>query len=405
MLNKKEFFRKVLLFTLVVFLAIPAGSAISGGAPFKIGYTNAFSGFLAFMGTAGRDGFLLRMDEINAAGGINGHKLEVIVYDDESDVTKGVLAFKKLIASDKVHMVVGNNHSGIGIQNAALAEKNKVPFIMVGSSRHAVAKPGKWKMPADPEEVYDYVAKFWLDETAQIPILYDYMKRLGVKTFGWMHPGYPLGRSAAKFMKLTYKAAGFELKGAEEFGFKDTDMVPQLTKILANKPEALIIYGGGPSGVLAYKQAREMGFKGPVLADPGQASRALLDNMGKYMAGLTVPIVIPEAPALATGKYKAMAPFIKRLDKGIRAKHDHRADWFNAQGYDAALWVENAIRRSGADPGNIKEARMKIQKTMVTVKGFVGALTMGDLNKFHEMPLAFVPGKVGKSSNLEVVSW
>ena len=100
MMNRKEFFNKVLLFSLVVFLAIPAGSAISG-APFKIGYTNAFSGFLAFMGTAGRDGFLLRVDEINAAGGINGHKLDVIVYDDESDVTKGVLAFKKLIASFK----------------------------------------------------------------------------------------------------------------------------------------------------------------------------------------------------------------------------------------------------------------------------------------------------------------
>ena len=404
MMSRREFSIKLSLFSLVVFLAIPVGSAISG-APFKIGYSNSFSGFLAFMGSAGRDGFLLRVDEINAAGGINGHKLEVIVYDDESDVTKGALTFEKLIDSDNVHMVVGNNHSGIGIQNAALAEKNKIPYIMLGSSRWGVAKPGKWNMPADPEEIYDYVAKFWIDETAQIPIFYNYMKRLDVKTFGWMHAGYAIGRSAAKFMKLTYKAAGLELLGAEEFGMRDTDMVPQLTKILANKPDALIIYGGGQAGVLSYKQAREMGFKGPVLADLGQASRALLDNMGQHMAGLIVPIVLPEAPHLATGKYEAMAPIIERLDKGIRTKHGHRADWFNAQGYDAALWVEYAIKNSGTDPGNLKEARIKLRDVMVTVKGFVGALTMGDLNKFHEMPLSFIAGQVGKNNNLEVVSW
>jgi len=108
---------------------------------------------------------------------------------------------------------------------------------------------------------------------------------------------------------------------------------------------------------------------------------------------------------LATGKYEAMAPIIEQLDKGIRTKHGHRADWFNAQGYDAALWVEYAIKRSGADPGNLKEARIEIQKAMVTVKDFVGSLAMGDLNKFHEMPLAFIAGQVGKNNNLEVVSW
>ena len=63
---------------------------------YKVGYTNSHSGFMAFMGTAWRDGFLLEVEEINAAGGINGHKLDVVVYDDESDVAKGVLAFKKL---------------------------------------------------------------------------------------------------------------------------------------------------------------------------------------------------------------------------------------------------------------------------------------------------------------------
>ncbi len=389
MITKTGFIKRTILFALVIFLAIPVGTAFSK-APYKIGYVNSHSGFLAHMGSAHRDGFLLCVEEINQSGGINGHKLDVVVYDDESDVTKGVLAFKRLLSSDKVMMVVGNNHSGIGIQCSALAEKNKLPYIMVGASRWGVVKPGKWKPPAQPTAVYDYVVKFWLDETAQLPALYNYAKKLGAKKIAWMHPGYPFGRSGHKYLMASHKAAGFDLVAAEEYGPRDSDMTVQLTKIKSKDFDILIIYGAEPAGALAYKQAREMGIKKPILSSISLGTRSLLDTMGQHMVGLILPMFVTEAPGLIADKNKAMVPLIEKMDKGIRAKHGHRGDWLNGEGYDSALLMADALRRANPDPANLKEAKIKIQKALVTTKDFVGTLAMGDLTSIHEMPLPLI---------------
>jgi branched-chain amino acid transport system substrate-binding protein len=376
MTKKKGFAHALVIFSLFLFIIFPATVSAADGA-YKIGYINSHSGFLAHMGSANRDGFLLAVEELNAAGGVNGHKLDVVVYDDESDVTKGVIAFKKLIESDKVLMVVGNNHSGIGIQAASIADKAKVPYIFVGASRWGVIKPGKWVPPADPTEMIDYAVKFWLDETAQIPQLLNYVKKLGKKNFAWMHPGYPFGRTGHSLMMAIYKATGLELVAAEEYGPKDSDMTAQLSKIKAKNPEALIIYGAEPAGALSFKQAREMGMTIPILGSTSLGTRALLDSMGQYMVGLILPLFVTEVPDLAGAANQDMVPLIKKLDQKIMAKHGHRADWLNGEGYDAGLWMADALKTSNPDPANLDQAREKIQKALVTTKGFVGTAAKG----------------------------
>ena len=149
MKDKKGLSTVLFLFFSVGFLVAFHGTALSQSS-YKIGYTNSHSGFLAFMGNAWKEGFFLGVDQTNAAGGINGHKMDVVMYDDESDISKAVLTVKKLIDTDKVLMIVGGNFSGIGIACAPIADKAKVPYLCLASSRWAVAKPGKWKLPGDP---------------------------------------------------------------------------------------------------------------------------------------------------------------------------------------------------------------------------------------------------------------
>lgn len=402
MKNKKGL-GKVWFLLFVGLLVAPYGTALSQ-TPYKIGYTNSHSGFMAYMGTAWRDGFLLGLDEINGAGGIKGHKLDVVVYDDESDVAKGVLCFKKLIDTDKVLMVVGQNHSGVGIACAPIAEKSKVPYLAMGSSRWVVAKPGKWEMPADPTEVFDYVFKPRCDSQPHVETMYTSAKKLGVKKFAWISAGTAFGRNGKEIMQVTYKLAGFELSTVEEYGPNDSNMTSQLTRIKSRDFDAIFIYSAEPAGALVYKQAREMGITKPIIANAAIVSTSILNTVGQYLEGLYVCVHPSDVPDLnlLPKDLRPMAPVIRKLRKGITEKYKHPADWINAFGYDSAMLTADVLRRAAPDPTKLEEARAKIRQALVSSKGFVGACCIGDITPTHELRMPEMWIRLGKGVKFEV---
>ncbi len=371
---------------------------------YKVGYINSHSGFMSFMGTAWRDGFLLGIDEINSAGGIGGRKIDVVMYDDESDVPKGVIAFKKLIETDKVSIIIGLSHSGIAIACAPIAEQSKVPFFAVNSSRWSVARPGKWKLPEDPTEVFDYISKLRVDAQPHLEAMYKFAKKLGVKKFAWMSAGTAFGRGAKEIMQATYKLAGLELSSVEEYGPSDSVMTSQLTRIKTKDFDAIIIYSAEPAGALAYKQAREMGITKPIIADAPMVSTSILKTLGQYLGGLYVCVHIPDIPDLSIlpKNLQQMAPVVQRVRKGIMERYNRSADWMNAQGYDGSMIVADILRRAQADPAKLDEARAKIRQSMVSIKGFVGAYAMGDLSPTHELPVPVVMIKLSKELKFEM---
>ena len=92
-----------------------------------------------------------------------------------------------------------------------------------------------------------------------------------------------------------------------------------------------------------------------------------------------------------------MVPLIKKLDQGIRKKYGHRVDWVNGEGYDAALLLFDALKRAKLNPENIKSARKSIQEALVSTKGFIGTLAMGDMSPVHELPLPIIMVRVDQN--------
>src|SRR3989304_1070807 len=109
--------------------AEPAKPAAATQEPYKIGFVNSFSGYMAAMGGQERDGVLMLEEKVNKEGGISGRPIRIVAYDDESDETKGVLAVKKLIAEDKVLGIIGTSASGIAMAQVPVAEDAGVPWI------------------------------------------------------------------------------------------------------------------------------------------------------------------------------------------------------------------------------------------------------------------------------------
>jgi len=403
MKNRKGLGKGWFSLLLVGLLLAPWGTAFSQPS-YKVGYLNSHSGFMAFMGTAWRNGLLLGVDEINGAGGIKGHKLDVVVYDDESDVAKGVIAYKKLIETDKVLMTLGINHSGIAVACAAIAEQSKVPYLAIGSSRWIVAKPGKWQIPADPTEVYGYVVRFREDAQIHLGAMYDFVKKLGVKKFAWISAGTTFGKSAKEIMEVTYKLAGLELSGAEEYGPNDSDMTSQLTRIKSKDFDAIILYSAEPAGALVYKEARELGITKPIIADSPIIATSILKTVGQYLTGLYVCVQIVDVPNLSIlpQRFKPMVPVIEKFRKGFMGKYGYRADSWNASGYDCAMLMADALRRAAPDPANLKAAREKIKDALVTTKGYVGTRGLGDMSPTHELPCPVIMIRVAEGQEFKM---
>jgi len=132
-----------------------ATTLLAGGAmaqqPLKVGTVLSTTGPAAFLGEDMKRGMEIAVNEINAAGGINGRKIEWIFYDAESQAAKGVNATKRLIEQDKVDMIVGGgNMSGIALGMVPLTEKAEMPFISTEGALSIVAPVGERQYASRP---------------------------------------------------------------------------------------------------------------------------------------------------------------------------------------------------------------------------------------------------------------
>jgi branched-chain amino acid transport system substrate-binding protein len=331
--------------------------------PIKIGFVNSFSGYMGPMGTPERDAVLMLEEKVNKEGGINGRPLKVIVYDDESDESKGVLAVKKLIEQDKVLGIIGTSASGIAMAEVPIAEKAKVPWVTMQSAKATVINK-KW------------IFKLPLSEGIYIQGIYKWLKDQGFTKFAWLSQGAGFGRQARKYMQNTVTKAGLTAVVDEEYGPKDTDMKPQLTKVKASDAQALVIYGAEPAGAIAVRQAKEIGLTIPVIGPESLTLPAIMSNKqlregleGLYILGHKADVweQLPDSDP-----QKAV---LKDLAAQLKAKYgpDRKLSMWESVAHDAFMVMVNAIKRADPDPTKLEEARAKIRDAIEQTKGFLGA--------------------------------
>ncbi|HLB12826.1 MAG TPA: ABC transporter substrate-binding protein [Dehalococcoidia bacterium] len=352
--------------------AKPAATATTAPAkalePVTLGFVNSFSGFMAPMGQPERDLVLMMEEKINKEGGINGRPLKVIAYDDESDETKGVLAMKKLIESDKVLAIIGTAASGIGMAQAPVVEEAKVPWMTLQSARSTILPDRKW------------IFKTPVSERTFVAAIYRFMKARGFNKFALLNQGAGFGREARKYMEETAQKEGFTIVAKEEYGPNDTDMKPQLTKVKATDAQFLIVYGAEAAGAIAVRQAKEVGLNMPLIGPPSLALPAIMANKelrdgleGFYMAGFKSSVWEQLSDTDPMKKVNAdLAKLLK--DKYNRPTSD--ITW-EAQAYDPFTVLTNAIKTANPDPTKLEEARSKIRDALENnTKNFVGAISL-----------------------------
>ncbi|OYZ90308.1 MAG: hypothetical protein B7X99_17425 [Rhizobiales bacterium 17-65-6] len=243
--------------------AVLMGTPVFAQETIKVGLVAALSGQSAKSGEAITRGLEVAIDEINAAGGVLGKKIELVRRDDESNPAKGVVAARELVQKEKVAAFFGGIDTPVSLAIVPFANQAKVPFIGVWAAGTAITRNG-----APENYVFRVSAVDELVDEAMI----DY----GVKTYKTAKPGLmlinnPWGESNEKGLKAAAAAKGLAVAGAEKFDNADVDMVPQLTRLKEAGADTIFLVANVQPAAQVVKSLDRMGWAVPVVSHWGPA--------------------------------------------------------------------------------------------------------------------------------------
>lgn len=334
----KKGIKNVLLGTAVVSAMMMAASC-SGkkNDTIKIGGIAPLSGGVAVYGTECKNGIDLAVEEINAAGGINGQKIEFICEDDEGDSAKSVNAYKKLVTKDRVKVIIGSLTSGCTMAITNLAQAQKVVQIAPAATAVAITDAGNYVFRACYTDPFQgkIGGKFAYENlgTKKAAILYD------------IGNDYSVGLTDNFTAEYTFM--GGSIVSKESYSTGDKDFNAQLTKIKAANPEVIYLPDYYGTVALIAKQLRAQGINVPIVGADGWDG--LTDNAGDEVLNGYYSNHYSENSSSA-----AVQTFVK----SFKAKYNKAPNSFAALGYDCVYMLRDAIKASGStdDSAKIRDA-------------------------------------------------
>lgn len=328
-----------------------AGGNNSTGDTIKVGVYGDLTGQTASFGQSTKNGIQLAVDEINAAGGVNGKKFELVVEDDQGKPEQAKTVISKLINQDKVIAVLGEVASTNSLAAAPVAQEAKVPMISPSSTNPKVT------------EVGDYISRVCFIDPFQGSAMAKFAaKTLNAKTaaiLGDATSDYSKGLT--QFFEEEFAKQGGKVVAKEAYTNTDPDFKGQLTKIRDLKPDVIYVPGYyGQVGIIA-KQARELGMNMPLLGGDGWDSPDLWKLGGESLKN-----------AYISNHYSAdnPAPEIQNFVKNYQAKFGAVPDSLAALAYDSAKVLADAIKRAGGTES------VKLKDAINATKNFAGVTGM-----------------------------
>ena len=311
----------------------------------KIGGLLETSGFIASLGGPGLEGANLAVEQVNAAGGINGRKVQLVNVNSESDNTKTVSGAKRLIEQEKVVAIIGPMSSGSAFAVTDTVERGRVPMIANGASRGIV-------LPAEQKR-FSFLAP--LTDVVVLGVMLKDMQARGIKKIALLNSDVAFGTAGRESLEKAVGGAGVTLVIKETFGNADTDMSPQLTKIRSSDAEATVLWATGAGLAIATKNHRSLGIKTPLYLAHSANDFNFLRLAGESANGILLPsskLYVTAALPPGDPQKVVVEGFVQAYEK----KYGKPPATFAGNGYDAAMMIMQAVRRAGADPEKVRDA-------------------------------------------------
>ena len=280
-MNQKSNWKKKVCFLLagVALAGLVAGCGgdkkADDGNTIKIGANFELTGAVAVYGQSGFNGVELAVEEINAAGGVNGKKLELVKYDTKSEVSEATNGATKLITENKVKALIGPATSGAGVAAQQIATDNKIPMISPSGTAENVTVDNKGMV-----RKYIFRTPF-IDSFQGIAMGKFASTSLKAKTAAiYLDNSSDYAKGLAKYFEEEFVKSGGTVVTKEAYLQKDTDFKSTLTKMKASNPDVIYVPGYYQEVSMIIKQARELGMNQPMLGGDGWDSPKLAEVAG-----------------------------------------------------------------------------------------------------------------------------
>ena len=244
-------------------------------APYVLGFSLDLTGLRAELAKPMRSGALIRMDEINGAGGVNGRPLKAIFYDGESNPVKNVQNVKRLIEVDKAVATMGFSAVDASMASAQIAEDAKILLYSGSPSIVTGRPPKKWMFTVVPDQ-----------RVASIPILLRNLLARGSKKVAYIYIDTAMGNLGIAAFKWSSEKLGITPAIVEKYQPGEVDVSPQLAHIKASGADGLLVTGNLADTVRVIKTARDLGIEYPIVSDYAVVGPEFITLSGKYGEGI-----------------------------------------------------------------------------------------------------------------------
>ncbi len=332
-----------ILFAICVLVTACAPSQQTTQEPIKLGVALPTTGDWSTGGEPAQKGILLALDEINAQGGINGRKLELVVEDTHSKVPDAVTAVQKLINVDKVPAIIAGALSAEAVGVAPVAQQAHIVLLSPLALTSSVEQTGEW------------VFKLRESPRAHAEKTLAEMNKRGYKQIAVLNQKYEACDDLQNWMSKSYGKYGITVLAQESFEGAATDVRTQIAKLQQTNPDAWYVCALYSQTGLVLKQAKELGFQKQAFGIVAAESKKLFDVAGDAAEGL-----IFASTKFSCDQAKEFCAAYKQ--KYGAEPNDYRA----AFGYDSLKLLAEAIKRKDATP-------LGIQQGLLSVQNYAGA--------------------------------
>ena len=328
----------------------------------KVGVMGPYSGEVAQYGLAVRSGVELFVKQLNAAGGINGKRIELDIQDEKGDATEAVNVYYKMV-EDGVVAIIGDVTSTPSIAVAQASLRDNMPLVSGSATAPDLIKYGHNTFRA------------CITDPFQGRVMADFAAKQGYKVVGTIYNSggdYEVGVNDAFVRRAQEK--GIQISRQEGYAAGDVDFKAQLTSIIATKPDAILSPNYYQDDGKIVTQARELGFKGAFLGADGWAN--IVGGEQEYASAADLEGCFYDSSFVSANDAANVQDFIRAFNDEF---HEQPTN-FCALGYDAAMIMFAAIRRveeGGARPSETDAYRAGIIDAIATghVEGVTGAIS------------------------------
>lgn len=338
------------LLVLLIVLSVPL-TGLMAQAPIEIAViVTSLTGSLAINGDYMTKGVNLALEEINAAGGINGAELKVTFLDDQVQASEAINAVKKAVYEMKVPVILGSDSSGLILASMQYAAEAGIPQVVSGTNVR-VTQAG-----------YTTIFRMRASDAIPAKILAEYVyTNDGRKTVSFFNTNEDYGKGFMQATDENLKALGAQVVGYETCNIGDTDFTAQILNIKNQNPEAVLALGKEIELSKFLRQARELGLTTPIYGGSTLGLDYVIDLAGKEnLEGVKIA-----THYMPQDSDPAVVAFVEKFE----AKYDGLEPTTHAVCYyDATHLIAEVMKQYGTTPEQIAKGLHEIEYTGVQSK-------------------------------------